>query len=55
MADDKCPKCGGCGQVADTEDEEPWTTWLALPLGSAQAVVMGLVKPKPCPKCTKEA
>ena len=47
----KCQKCDGCGQVADTDDEEPWTVWLDLPLKSSLAVLMGIVKPKTCPKC----
>ena len=54
MVDGQCPKCGGCGQVADTEDEESWSVWAALPPGIDAAVTMGLVKPKPCPKCTEE-
>ncbi len=48
---DKCSKCDGCGQVADTEEQEPWSTWLDLPLKSALAVTMEVVKPIPCPKC----
>jgi hypothetical protein len=51
MMDDKCIKCDGCGKVADSEDEEPWTVWANLPLQSSVAVVMGWVKPKTCPKC----
>jgi hypothetical protein len=51
----KCPKCDGCGQVANTPDQEPWTVWMALPLQSAGAVVAGLVKPIPCPKCGGKA
>jgi hypothetical protein len=47
----KCWKCGGCGQVANTEDEEPWTAWLSLPLESSAAVLLGLVRPKTCPAC----
>jgi hypothetical protein len=46
-----CPKCDGCGQVADTDDQEPWTAWTSLPLQSSAAVLMGLVKPIPCPVC----
>jgi hypothetical protein len=46
-----CVKCAGCGQVADTDDQEPWTMWTKLPLESSAAVLMGLVKPKPCPAC----
>ncbi len=49
--DERCRKCDGCGQVADTEDEEPWTQWTSLPLEASAAVLMGLVRPKPCPAC----
>jgi hypothetical protein len=48
---DKCQKCDGCGKVADTEDEEPWSAWMSLPLQSSATVLMGLVKPKTCPRC----
>ncbi len=51
MTTETCGKCGGCGQVADTEDEEPWTFWLNLPLQSAIAVLIGMVRPKPCQVC----
>lgn len=51
-AEKPCPKCEGCGQVADTDDQEPWTFWLKLPLESAAAVLMGLVNPIPCPVCS---
>jgi len=47
----KCEKCDGCGKVADTPDEEPWTFWLELPLQNSVAVVMGLVRPKLCSDC----
>lgn len=50
-----CSKCNGCGQVADTQDEELWTMWLNLPVQSATAMMSGLVKPKRCPKCGGEA
>lgn len=46
-----CSRCGGYGQVADTDDEEPWTAWADLPPGSDLAVRLGVVKPKPCPSC----
>lgn len=46
-----CAKCDGCGKVATTEDEEPWSAWESLPVGSAAAVIMGLVRPKECPRC----
>ena len=47
----ECPSCEGCGQVADTEEREPWTAWTNLPLGSSMAVLMGHVKPTPCTRC----
>ena len=47
----KCETCDGCGKVANTDDQEPWTDWLALPLQSQGAMVLGLVKPIPCPDC----
>lgn len=46
-----CTNCEGCGRVADSESGEPWTHWLTLPLGSAAAVITGIVKPKHCPEC----
>jgi RecJ-like exonuclease len=46
-----CPRCDGCGQIADSDDGEPWTAWTSLPVQSALAVVMGMVKPIPCPEC----
>ena len=47
----KCFKCQGCGQVANSEEQEAWTYWAELPPGSDVAVRMGLVKPIPCPSC----
>lgn len=46
-----CPRCDGCGQVANTDDAEPWTAWTSLPPGSDIAVRMGLVRPLICPAC----
>lgn len=46
-----CPRCQGCGQVANSEQEEPWSEWESLPPGSDAAVRMGIVRPKPCPEC----
>lgn len=51
MVKDKCLKCDGCGRVANTDAEEPWTQWAELPVQSAAAVLMGIVKPIPCPEC----
>lgn len=49
--DDSCPRCNGCKQIADGEEGAPWWTWAQLPPPSNMAVVMGIVKPIPCPAC----
>jgi hypothetical protein len=46
-----CPRCEGCGQLANSDEREPWSVWMALPVGSALAVTMGIVKPEPCDEC----
>jgi len=46
-----CKKCEGCGKIASGEEGAPWSTWLALPLGSAAAVITGIVRPIVCPAC----
>jgi len=46
-----CHRCDGCGQLADSDDREPWSVWMNLPLQSAWAVIIGLVKPVPCDDC----
>ena len=58
----KCQRCDGCGKIANDEDGTPWTFWEKLPLQSAGAAVMGMVRPIDCPDCkgtgdatTKEA
>lgn len=48
---EKCMACDGCGRVADDDEETPWCYYESLPVKNAGAVLMGLVKPKPCPKC----
>lgn len=47
----KCERCDGCGKIANSDDGEPWTVWTSLPLHSATAVLMGLVRPIQCPGC----
>lgn len=47
----KCNRCDGCGQVANTEEQEPWTAWSSLPPGSDMAVRLGLVAPWECVEC----
>jgi hypothetical protein len=51
MKSGDCDRCEGCGYVANSDDAEPWTAWANLPMQSAIAVQMGLVKPVPCPEC----
>lgn len=49
--DGPCSKCEGCGKVANSDDQEPWTYWENLPLKTAMAVTLGLVQPVDCPLC----
>lgn len=46
-----CPRCEGCKQIASGDEGEPWYVWAELPPPSNLAVVMGVVKPLPCPEC----
>lgn len=48
----ECWKCLGEGQVANSDDQEPWSAWASLPPGSDLAVRLGLVAPMPCPECS---
>ena len=50
--DDACDRCDGCGQIADDPDGAPWTEWTSLPVCSAAAIGLGLVRPIPCPVCS---
>lgn len=47
----ECPQCAGCGRIANDSDGTPWKYWAELPLQSAVAVVAGIVRPLPCPRC----
>jgi DnaJ-class molecular chaperone len=51
MSESKCNECNGCGFLADSDDQEPWSAWQQMPLQSAIAVLGGVVKPKVCEKC----
>lgn len=51
MAMRPCDRCDGCGRIANSESGEPWTAWAELPLKSSTAVLIGLVRPIPCPDC----
>jgi transposase len=46
-----CPQCEGSGQVANDDEGTPWQHWLDLPLHSASAVLLGVVRPITCPTC----
>lgn len=49
--ENECHFCEGCGQVANTPAQEPWSAWESLPYKSAAAILLGGVKSIPCPKC----
>lgn len=51
MLQHKCDACDGCGRVANDEDQTPWVAWQQLPIQSAIAVALGLVRPITCPRC----
>jgi RecJ-like exonuclease len=51
----ECPQCEGCGKITNTEEKESWKHWADIPIKSAQAVILGIVKPIPCPKCNGKA
>lgn len=46
-----CDRCEGCGQIANTNSGEAWTHWADMPVKSAAAVMMGIVRPISCPDC----
>lgn len=48
-----CPRCVGCGKLADSEDNEAWVYWIPPYLNPPEnlAVVMGIVKPIDCHDC----
>jgi hypothetical protein len=50
-SDSLCGRCAGCGKIANDDDGTPWKYWAELPVQSAAAVIMGLVKPLECPDC----
>ncbi len=52
LKDGNCPRCNGCGYVANDDDGTPWSAWQKLPLESSAAVLMGLVKPVECSACS---
>lgn len=54
MAEGTCSRCDGCHFIATDDSGSPWWQWETLPVGSAQAVTLGLVKPIPCPECNPD-
>lgn len=51
MKNGNCDRCAGCGYITDGESPEPFKYWMELPVQSALALQMGLVKPVECPDC----
>jgi hypothetical protein len=49
-----CPRCAGCGQIADDDEGTPWRYWAELPTPENFAVLTGVVKPIPCPECSQK-
>lgn len=49
--DHRCTDCDGCGMVADRKPEHTWAECLAVPAGSAVAMLVGSLRPVPCSKC----
>lgn len=48
---DDCPRCAGCGKIANDDEGTPWKYWMELPVQSAVAVIAGFVRPLTCPDC----
>lgn len=46
-----CPRCEGCGRIANDAEGTPWSYWESLPPGANLAVLSGLVAPIMCPIC----
>ena len=49
-----CDVCNGEGNTDNNEDlaeRGPWSYWAKLPVQSALAVIVGLVKPTKCYAC----
>ena len=46
-----CPKCKGCGQVANDGAETPWIDWKGLDLIMTLLCLGEVMTPKPCPMC----
>lgn len=51
MKEDACSRCWGCGQLANSEQREPWVAWTQLPANSLMAVYLNVVRPIPCDAC----
>lgn len=54
MTEPKCSRCRDCRFIANSDDGEPWSFWMALPYENAVAVRMGLVTAIPCPDCNPD-
>jgi hypothetical protein len=49
--ENKCQRCQGWKQIDDGDEGISWKYWAELPVQSAIAVTMGIVKPIVCPRC----
>ena len=51
MTDIICKTCEGSGKIANDGEKTPWSFYEKLPIESAGGVLMGFIKPTPCPDC----
>ncbi len=54
MSEHQCLTCNGEGNTDNNEDlaeRSPWSYWVNLPVKSALAVILGVVKPTTCYSC----
>ena len=47
----QCFTCAGCGLIANDDERSPWKYWADLESPANMMVVIGIVKPEPCPDC----
>lgn len=51
QGDNRCQRCLGWKQVANSDEGESWKYWAELPPPSNLMVQVGLVYPLTCPRC----
>jgi hypothetical protein len=47
----ECPQCEGCGRIANDGHGTPWIYWERAPQELRAAVLLGKIRPLPCPRC----